>query len=189
MACSPAEPVLGCVPDTFLGVCPRCHRFVLRLQNLFSPIPRPALAERSSHAGEGGNLKFIFARGFALASPHCAGRDTVYRVGFRCRRSACPRRCLLDLPRGRGPSQTPKFPSPGPPSPWLPLPGRKQKPFCSGRGAVSGTPEGNENPCRSRREFGDMATARKVKAARVQSRGCKGRNPLHPHACAGRFAG
>ncbi len=107
MACSPAEPVLGCVPDTFLGVCPRCHRFVLRLQNLFSPIPRPALAERSSHAGEGGNLKFIFARGFALASPHCAGRDTVYRVGFRCRRSACPRRCLLDPPRGRGPSQTP----------------------------------------------------------------------------------
>ena len=24
------------------------------------------------------------------------------------------------MPRGRGPSQTPKFLSPGPPSPWLP---------------------------------------------------------------------
>ena len=33
----------------------------------------------------------------------------------------------LDLPRGRGPSQTPKFLSPGPPSPWLPaLPIEKQ---------------------------------------------------------------
>ena len=30
------------------------------------------------------------------------------------------RRHLLSLPRGRGPSQTPKFLSPGPPSPWLP---------------------------------------------------------------------
>ena len=29
-------------------------------------------------------------------------------------------RHLLNLPRGRGPSQTPKFLSPGPPSPWLP---------------------------------------------------------------------
>ena len=34
-------------------------------------------------------------------------------------RLACPRRHWLDLPRGRGPSQTPKFLSPGPPSPWL----------------------------------------------------------------------
>ena len=30
------------------------------------------------------------------------------------------RRHWLSLPRGRGPSQTPKFLSPGPPSPWLP---------------------------------------------------------------------
>ena len=29
-------------------------------------------------------------------------------------------RHLFALPRGRGPSQTPKFLSPGPPSPWLP---------------------------------------------------------------------
>ena len=35
-------------------------------------------------------------------------------------RLACPRRHLFALPRGRGPSQTPKFLSPGPPSPWLP---------------------------------------------------------------------
>ena len=38
-------------------------------------------------------------------------------------------RHLFDLPRGRGPSQTPKFLSPGPPSPWLPAL-LKGKPFC-----------------------------------------------------------
>ena len=35
-------------------------------------------------------------------------------------RGAEPQRHLFTLPRGRGPSQTPKFLSPGPPSPWLP---------------------------------------------------------------------
>ena len=35
-------------------------------------------------------------------------------------RGLAPLRHLLALPRGRGPSQTPKFLSPGPPSPWLP---------------------------------------------------------------------
>ena len=46
-----------------------------------------------------------------------------------CPEGAEPARHLLSLPRGRGPSQTPKFLSPGPPSPWLPalLIG---KPFC-----------------------------------------------------------
>ena len=39
-----------------------------------------------------------------------------------CPAGAEPRRHWLDLPRGRGPSQTPKFLSPGPPSPWLPAP-------------------------------------------------------------------
>ena len=42
------------------------------------------------------------------------------------------RRHWLFLPRGRGPSQTPKFLSPGPPSPWLPalLIGKGFCPFC-----------------------------------------------------------
>ena len=35
-------------------------------------------------------------------------------------RGLAPLRHWLALPRGRGPSQTPKFLSPGPPSPWLP---------------------------------------------------------------------
>ena len=55
----------------------------------------------------------------------------------------------LTQPRGRGPSQTPKFLSPGPPSPWLPalLVGNCFLPF-------------------SRRTVGS-------------ARGCKGRSPLH----------
>ena len=40
---------------------------------------------------------------------------------------ACPARHLLSLPRGRGPSQTPKFLSPGPPSPWLPALPRERR--------------------------------------------------------------
>ena len=58
---------------------------------------------------------------------------------------------LLSLPRGRGPSQTPKFLSPGPPSPWLPAlsPVNKQEPL------VVQVP------------------------SLAQARGCKGRSPLH----------
>ena len=64
---------------------------------------------------------------------------------------ACPARHLLSLPRGRGPSQTPKFLSPGPPSPWLPalFTVDKQKPL-----VVQVPPL-------------------------AQARGCKGRSPLH----------
>ena len=62
-----------------------------------------------------------------------------------------PARHLLSQPRGRGPSQTPKFLSPGPPSPWLPAlsPVDKQKPL-----VVQVPPL-------------------------AQARGCKGRSPLH----------
>ena len=50
-----------------------------------------------------GRLKVNFAGGFAPGTP------ALNRL-----------RHWLSLPRGRGPSQTPKFLSPGPPSPWLP---------------------------------------------------------------------
>ena len=78
-------------------------------------------------------------------------------------------RHLFALPRGRGPSQTPKFLSPGPPSPWLPaLPierrsyrfrGEPRTPLCAGhllgrfcqcrrrfnaRGAGGGSPRRNK---------------------------------------------
>ena len=68
-----------------------------------------------------------------------------------CPQGGLPGRHWLDLPRGRGPSQTPKFLSPGPPSPWLPAlpPVNKQKPLV-------------------------------VQVPRpAQPWGCKGRSPLH----------
>ena len=79
------------------------------------------------------------------------GKKESKRQGRQATRKASPPRHLLSLPRGRGPSQTPKFLSPGPPSPWLPaLPPRKQ-----------------------------TETFGRAGAARVQPRGCKGLRPLH----------
>ncbi len=149
-----------------------------------SPDPRSQSALPTPGKG-GGRFLVFFCKGLRPLQPRdCAGRGTVYRAACGAGGSLTPALFARPAP-GEGTisnaavaSATDSSISPGPPSPWLPLPGRKQKPFCSGRGAVSGTPEGNENPCRSRCEFGDMATARKVKAARVQLRGCKGRSPL-----------
>ena len=81
----------------------------------------------------------------------CPPAALVCPAAVVCGEVAEPLRHWLALPRGRGPSQTPKFFSPGPPSPWLPaLPPRGQTEAFS-----------------------------RVSAARVQSRGCKGRSPLH----------
>ena len=82
--------------------------------------PRPALAERSSPVGKGETIS-LFRRG--LRPRHPCIRPFAALTVFAMRApggGACPRRHLLSLPRGRGPSQTPKFLSPGPPSPWLP---------------------------------------------------------------------
>ena len=60
-----------------------------------------------------------------------------------------PQRHLFTLPRGRGPSQAPKFLSPGPPSPWLPalLKGKRFLPFL--RRTIGSAPgmQGAEAPC------------------------------------------
>ena len=82
------------------------------------------------------------------------GTGSPCRCGVR--RGAESQRHWLALPRGRGPSQTPKFLSPGPPSPWLPalLIGNRFLSF--------------------------------LRQPRVQSRGCKGLRPLHPGACPAR---
>ena len=59
------------------------------------------------------------------APPGLNPGGTGYPCRLRSRRGAgglAPARHLFALPRGRGPSQTPKFLSPGPPSPWLPAP-------------------------------------------------------------------
>ena len=97
-----------------------------------------------------------------------------------------PARHLLVLPRGRGPSQTPKFLSPGPPSPWLPAPliGKCLCRFC-GELAMP-----KASPCRmpdwqvepvSPGQAPRWAPAWQVLQVpqAVKCRGCKGRSPLH----------
>ena len=89
--------------------------------------------------------------GFSRRAPVWQGLYVPQAVKCRGAGGGIPRRHLLDLPRGRGPSQTPKFLSPGPPSPWLPAlpPVNKQKPM------VVQVPPG------------------------FSPRGCKGRSHLH----------
>ena len=76
------------------------------------------------------------------------------------------RRHLLSLPRGRGPSQTPKFLSPGPPSPWLPA-------LLIGKGFCHFCGEPRAPLCA--RHLLDGLYKRRTGSAR----GCKGRSPLH----------
>ena len=109
------------------GTCYPCHCGTLRgglpalppaypaFSLIFCPHPPDPPSRR-----EGGDFLVYFAGGFAPGTPalnrlrHLQSLPRWYPVG------ACPRRHWLTLPRGRGPSQTPKFLSPGPPSPWLP---------------------------------------------------------------------
>ena len=74
---------------------------------------------------------FPVPHGFSPWAP--AWQELYVSQAVKCRGAGggILRRHLLSLPRGRGPSQTPKFLSPGPPSPWLPalLPVNKQKPL------------------------------------------------------------
>ena len=63
------------------------------------------------------------------------GQESKLKAGSAGDKESKPPRHLLDLPRGRGPSQTPlsratdSSISPGPPSPWLPAL-LKVKKFC-----------------------------------------------------------
>ena len=78
-----------------------------------------------------------------------------------------PQRHLFTLPRGRGPSQTPKFLSPGPPSPWLPaLPiERRFYRFCTELATPKTSPPAG------------ACLARSVSAANGLMQGCRGRSP------------
>ena len=71
-------------------------------------------------AGEGGEYYFISPGASPPAPLHLTACGTYSPCRCGALWGACPRRHWLSLPRGRGPSQTPKFLSPGPPSPWLP---------------------------------------------------------------------
>ena len=80
-----------------------------------------------------------------------------------------PARHWLDLPRGRGPSQTPKFLSPGPPLSLAA--GFAQRKAVLSVLRRTGDSKGTPPP--------DTTAAGRASAARVQSRECKGRSPLH----------
>ena len=83
------------------------------------------------------------------------------------RQGAEPQRHLFPPPRGRGPSQTPKFLSPGPPSPWLPaLPiERRFYRFCTELATPKTSPPAG------------ACLARSVSAANGLMQGCRGRSP------------
>ena len=90
------------------------------------PCPPPPAGDgsgRSSRQGGGTALPPGTAAA-GQATPEQAPRQRAIRpcsgAARRGGRGPLPVRHLFDLPRGRGPSQTPKFLSPGPPSPWLP---------------------------------------------------------------------
>ena len=87
-------------------------------------------------------------------------------------------RHLFALPRGRGPSQTPKFLSPGPPSPWLPAlsTNAASQPPRHPWGTVNARRAGNAGGKPPRRVL-----QRQVEPvpSGFKSRGCKGRSPLH----------
>ena len=163
------------------GACPLCRLSALPLVCFLSPIPpTPFPAGRgrffsflmqgaSPLASPRLNPRGAYNPCQAGARRGACPGGTGYPCRLRPRRGAqgggrlpalplwCPQgglapaRHLLVLPRGRGPSQTPKFLSPGPPSPWLPAlpPVNKQKPL------VVQVPRPS------------------------QLRGCKGRSPLH----------
>ena len=147
-------------------VCASAHGGVSGAQNRFAGADCPAgqpcrPADRRAHCPA--DCRAPCRMESVHVSPPLPLRQCMRRGAFSCGRGDCPAgACLLhpraepgrhwlSLPRGRGPSQTPKFLSPGPPSPWLPaLPPRKQ-----------------------------TETFGRAGAARVQPWGCKGRSPLH----------
>ena len=93
----------------------------LPLAYLSAPFP-PSPRSQSALPRRGrGRPKLFFARGFAPCIPSIRPPAALVRpAAVENSMAAFPRRHWLALPRGRGPSQTPKFLSPGPPSPWLP---------------------------------------------------------------------
>ena len=99
------------------GACFLCRPPTLPLALFLPPSPHPPSRR------EWGDQGYFMQGASPLASPRLNPGGTGYpcRCGARGGRGGAePTRHLLDLPRGRGPSQTPKFLSPGPPSPWLP---------------------------------------------------------------------
>ena len=91
-------PACPAFPDAAGGLGGFGRLPTLPLVCFVAPIP-----PRPLPGGKGENQGYFMQGASPLASP-----------------GAEPQRHWFALPRGRGPSQTPKFLSPGPPSPWLP---------------------------------------------------------------------
>ena len=121
----------------------------------------PLSPQPPSPAGKGETYSFLMQGASPLAFPGLNPGGTGYPCRLRSRRGAgglAPARHWLSLPRGRGPSQTPKFLSPGPPSPWLPAPliGKCLCRFCAAPQApCAGCPHGRYRKCRGRLNAGD----------------------------------
>ena len=152
----------------------------------FSPAPPILYAVRAIVYHKSRVLSRVlrdFSGSEAPGTPRLNRRRHLLSLPLWCSQGAEPQRHWLSLPRGRGPSQTPpslatdSSISPGPPSPWLPalftsaasqLPRHPWVPLTPAEPATPGAslPPGTW-------------TAGRASAARVQSRGCKGRSPLH----------
>ena len=94
---------------------------------VFAPYPPDPRSQSALPRRGRGRPKLFHARGFAPCIPGIRPPAALVRpAAVENSMAAFPRRHLLDLPRGRGSSQTPpslatdSSISPGPPSPWLP---------------------------------------------------------------------
>ena len=120
--CPSAALACLCLSDTPWGVCPFSRLPTLPLVYFPAPLPRRGrISPRPpSPAGKGENQSYFMQGASPLASPGAEPERHLQSQQKQIPGGGCaPRRHLLSLPRGRGPSQTPKFLSPGPPSPWL----------------------------------------------------------------------
>ena len=117
---APGGGLPGWLPADLAAAVPSGGRafFVARLPCLWfalsPPSPRPP-----SPPGKGEIFCFLMQGASPLAFPALDRLRHLQNLLSKYQAGACPRRHLLSPPRGRGPSQTPKFLSPGPPSPWL----------------------------------------------------------------------
>ena len=79
-------PADSAVYSTGRGACLCRLRFAPTSHIFLAPIPRPALAERSSHAGEGGDFRFILP-GASPPAPLRLRREVCWLTGgLRCRK-------------------------------------------------------------------------------------------------------
>ena len=106
-----------------LALPPRC---LVGWRGCFGRLPTPPLVyfpapspQPPSPPGKGEIFCFLMQGASPLAFPALDRLRHLQNLLSKYQAGACPRRHLLSPPRGRGPSQTPKFLSPGPPSPWL----------------------------------------------------------------------